>query len=182
VLVAGRPLTLPEDLHQNLAGLVMAFLPGSEGGTAVADALYGRAGFSGRLPFAWPAHVDAPSADPAAAPPAYAFGYGLSYTRFVIDDPTAELVGDTVRVEVSVTNGGEVQGRETVQVFAEAPAAAFAPSRLVGFTQVDLDAGETRRVTLEWPLERLAAGSERRVAAGTYALHVGEARVSIVVP
>jgi hypothetical protein len=75
-----------------------------------------------------------------------------------------------------------VQGRETVQVFAEAPAAAFAPSRLVGFTQVDLDAGETRRVTLEWPLERLAAGSERRVAAGTYALRVGEARVSLVVP
>ena len=180
VLVAGRPLTLPEDLRQGLAGLVMAYLPGSEGGSAVADALYGRASFSGRLPFAWPAHDDGGGAD--ASPPTYAFGYGLGPTSFEIDELTAELVGDTVRVHVSVTNGGARPGRETVQVFAEAATAALAPSRLVGFTQVDLDAGETRRVTLEWPLERLAAGSERRIASGTYTLRVGETTVALVVP
>jgi beta-glucosidase len=179
VLVSGRPLTLPDDLRHALAGLVMAYLPGSEAGSAVADALYGNAGFSGRLPFAWPAHQGAAGA--RAAPPVYPFGHGLGTTRFAVDDPTAEVGGETVRVTLSLTNVGAVPGRETVQVFAE-PSATGAPPRLVAFTRVDLAPGETRLVTLAWPLDRLAVGSERRVESGTYGLRVGEARAVIAVP
>ena len=181
VLVAGRPLTLPEDLHQGLAGLVMAYLPGSEGGSAVADALYGRAGFSGRLPFAWPAHGEVPRADAAAAPPAYAFGFGLGYTRFEYADVTARIVGDAVHVALEVANVGADLGRETVQVFV-AGAGDGSAERLLGFATLELEPGTSRRLRLELPLERLAAGPERTVARGDHVLRVGDARVTVRVP
>ncbi|MEM6430725.1 MAG: glycoside hydrolase family 3 N-terminal domain-containing protein, partial [Deinococcota bacterium] len=57
VLLAGRPLILPEDIWLGLDALVMAYLPGSEAGTALTDVLFGRYNPSGNLPFSWPRHT-----------------------------------------------------------------------------------------------------------------------------
>ena len=87
VLLAGRPLIFPEDIWLGLDSLMMAYLPGSEGGTAVADVLFGKANPSGKLPFSWPKHTGQLPLTYDVLPgspydPLYPFGYGLSYTRF----------------------------------------------------------------------------------------------------
>jgi beta-glucosidase len=83
VLVSGRPLVIAP-LIRNAEAFVMAYLPGSEGGSAVADVLFGRVPARGRLPFTWPARIgDVPMAlnrrlDGQAATPLFRFGAGLS--------------------------------------------------------------------------------------------------------
>jgi beta-glucosidase len=86
VLVAGRPLMMA-DLIRRADAFVMAYLPGSEGGNAVADVLFGRVAARGRLPFTWPASIrDVPMAldrrlDGRAAKPLFRFGAGLATAR-----------------------------------------------------------------------------------------------------
>jgi beta-glucosidase len=86
VLIAGRPLMIA-DLTRHSAAFVMAYLPGSEGGDAIADILFGRAPSHGRLPFTWPATIrDVPMAlnrrlDGKPARPLFRFGAGLTTTR-----------------------------------------------------------------------------------------------------
>jgi hypothetical protein len=83
VLVAGRPLMIGP-LIRNASAFVMAYLPGSEGGTAIADVLFGRVRARGRLPFTWPTSIrDVPMAlnerlDRAPATPLFRYGAGLS--------------------------------------------------------------------------------------------------------
>jgi beta-glucosidase len=89
VVVAGRPLEMDHQLDEANASL-MAFLPGTEGGGAIADTLFGKAGPSGRLPVSWPKDSSSfPLAYHEAGKPydpRFPFGYGLSYTRFKLDD------------------------------------------------------------------------------------------------
>jgi beta-glucosidase len=86
VLIAGRPLMIANLIRQ-AGAFVMAYLPGSEGGDAVADVLFGRAGAHGRLPFTWPATIrDVPMAlnrrlDGKPAKPLFRFGAGLTTNR-----------------------------------------------------------------------------------------------------
>jgi len=160
VLFAARPLILPDNLRTRLAGLVMAYLPGSEGGRAVADVLYGNTNPSGRLPFIWPktlAQVPATYDPPSnAGAPLYPFGHGLSYTTFTY----GALKATGNRVTVRVTNTGKVAGAHTVLAFMR-PAGAKTPGKLAAFGRVVLKAGETRVVTLD--AAPLAAGAEVQV-------------------
>jgi beta-glucosidase len=86
VLVSGRPLLIAP-LIRNADAFVMAYLPGSEGGSAVADVLFGRIAARGRLPFTWPARLgDVPMAlnrrlDGGPATPLFRFGAGLTTRR-----------------------------------------------------------------------------------------------------
>jgi beta-glucosidase len=86
VLIAGRPLMIA-DLIRHSAAFVMAYLPGSEGGDAIADILFGRASARGRLPFTWPATIrDVPMAlnrrlDGKSATPLFRYGAGLKTSR-----------------------------------------------------------------------------------------------------
>lgn len=160
VLFVARPLILPENLRTRLAGLVMAYLPGSEGGRAVADVLYGNTNPSGRLPFTWPKTLaqvpvtyDAP---PNAGAPLYPFGHGLSYTTFTYGN----LRAAGGKITVQVTNTGKVAGAHTVLAFSR-PAGAKTPAKLAAFGRVVLKAGETRAVTLD--AAPLAAGAEVQV-------------------
>jgi beta-glucosidase len=128
----------------------MAFLPGSEGGAAVADTLFGKANPSGRLSVSWPKDSSqfplAYNEPGKAYDPRYEFGYGLSYTRFDVGRP--HVWGS--HVSVSVRNAGKQAGDHTLLAFA---VGSDGSRRLVGFTRVHLDPHQrtTARLTLTAP-------------------------------
>ncbi|MFK7601675.1 glycoside hydrolase family 3 protein [Deinococcus sp. SM5_A1] len=199
VLMAGRPILLPEDLQNRLPAFVMAYLPGSEGGAALADALYGRAGFPGRLPFTWPANLgevgltaDRPPEGAGDAPlPLYPLGSGLDYTVYRTSDGQATKTADGVKVSVTVKNTGEAAGTSTFIVRASLPPAGNleAVRRPVGVVQAALKKGESRTLSLNLPLERLEAftgdafGAVRgEVLQGQYILEIGDELVRFSLP
>ncbi|WP_127357239.1 glycoside hydrolase family 3 N-terminal domain-containing protein [Actinacidiphila soli] len=195
VVIASRPLVLgsADDAKQ----LLMAWLPGSEGGTAVADVLFGRANPSGRLPVSWPKSTgDQPmyyqqlpgtNGGPSSGyDPLFAFGSGLSYTTYdvkgvTLSDATLSRNG-TVKAAVQVANTGKTDGDMVVQLYAMQPVGAVLtpPKQLAAYTRVHLKAGETRTVNVSFPLSRLAVttgditgAGPRAVRSGTYAITVG---------
>jgi beta-glucosidase len=199
VLIAGRPLLIPSDIHAAIDAFIMAYLPGSEGGSALADVLFGRYNPSGKLPFTWPKEIGQlpltydtlPHAKLAASLPLYKFGDGLSYTRFKTSNLQAELKGDAVTVRVAVENTGETPGEHAVEVYlSRPPLPVLTPLRqLVGFTKVALEPGETKMVTLTIPVSRLAVipgdvlgDAENVVMPGSYQLMVDQNPVSVTVP
>ncbi|HVQ90853.1 MAG TPA: glycoside hydrolase family 3 N-terminal domain-containing protein [Mycobacteriales bacterium] len=172
VLLTGRPYALG-GWAGRLAAVVQAFFPGEEGGPAVAGVLSGRVNPSGRLPVSMPRETggqpasylapllgrqtEVSSVDPTALFP---FGHGRSYTTFEWADPqaagrpvspaeTVEVGTDgTVSVSVAVTNTGDRAGTDVVQLYLHDPVAQVTRPvmRLIGYSQVRLQPGETRRV------------------------------------
>jgi beta-glucosidase len=118
--------------------------------------------------------------------PLFAFGHGLSYTTFVVDKVNAVLKGDAVRVTATVTNSGTCDGAEVVQVYVGMKESKVerATKELKGFAKVDLKAGETKTVTIDVPVKKLAYYNEQKadwdVEVGTYTMYVGTASDKIV--
>jgi beta-glucosidase len=190
VVVAGRPLALggAADAKQ----LLMSWLPGSEGGTAVANVLFGKANPSGRLPVSWPkVPGDEPmfyqqlpgtnSGTSSSYDPLFPFGAGLSYTSYAVNDISVSG-GSTVKVSVKVANTGGKDGDMVVPVFAQQPVSRILvpPNRLVAYTRVSLKAGQSTTVSLSFPLSRLAVtqgdingSSTRSVIPGLYKIVAG---------
>lgn len=195
VLFAGRPLAFPTDVWLIPKAILMAYLPGSEAGSALADVLFGRYNPSGRLPFTWPklfgqvpfTYDRYPDTYPKAEP-LYPFGYGLSYTSFAYRLQGARLAGDAVEADVEVRNTGKRAGSEVVQLYTRFPPLGFlAPrERLVAFAKVSLEPGQARTVRLTAPLARFAlvpgdvfSLEPPRVLPGRYVLRVGEQTASV---
>jgi beta-glucosidase len=182
------------------AAVLEAWYPGTAGGEAIADVLTGRVDPSGHLPVSFPQSLDQLPHPAAPAPgevrytegaqvgykwydshglkPAFAFGRGLSYTRFAYEGLAAHVADGAVSVSFRVRNVGPVQGRAVAQVYA-AGAGWEAPRRLVGFEKLDLAAGQARAVTLKIDPRLLAdydlAGRCWRVDAGDDRLMLGGA-------
>ena len=195
VLIAGRPLVFPEDIWLDLDSLIIAYLPGSEDGTAIADVLFGKANPAGKLPFSWPKHmgqlpITYDVLPGAAYEPLYAFGDGLSYTKFLQHSLNAELKGDSVTVSLGLENTGEVTGTEVVQVYvSRPPAGVLTPlKQLVDFAKASLEPSEGQDVEVEIPLSRLMVmtgdilAGEAEVVPGTYLFTVGQLTVSVTLP
>ena len=147
--------------------VVHAFQPGSVGGAAIADILFGVENPSGRVPITIPRtagqcpifhgykHGGEPSTytDMDDSGPAYPFGHGLSYTTFeyrsISVDTTDVDADDSVQVQVEVANTGDRAGEEVVQLYATMRRRGVTrPVReLVGFDRVSLEPGETAFVT-----------------------------------
>ncbi len=175
VLFGGRPLDLREaDRHAK--AILEVWLPGTEGGNAIARILYGDISPSGRLAMSFPwcvgqipvhynhmntgrpfsgdfrlerfgsKYLDIPNE------PFYAFGYGLTYTTFVYSAVSLSQnrlqTGETIFASVRVTNTGKRTGTETVQMYLHDTAASVArPVReLKGFTKVTLNPEESTKV------------------------------------
>jgi beta-glucosidase len=180
IVVAGRPLVMNPQLDEADASL-MAFLPGSEGGAAVADALFGKVNPSGRLPVSWPkASSQLPLAyNERGKPydPRYPFGHGLSYTRFDLRNlraPRHVDANDWVSASVKVRNAGRRSGDDTVLAFVVRPDGG---RQLVAFPRVHLDRGDGDYVKLGFRASQLAVtqpSGERAVAPGTYRLVVDD--------
>ena len=165
VMIQGRPLELNWAAEHILA-ILTAWYPGSEGGRAIADVLFGDYNPAGRLPLSYPRHVgqlpvyynhkSAGRQDyvEGTAAPLYPFGYGLSYTTFAYDGVKMRVEGDSVRVSVDVRNSGDRVGDEVVQLYLrDEQASVVTPfMQLKAFRRVSLAAGESR--TVEFVLTR----------------------------
>ncbi|CAM2813974.1 glycoside hydrolase family 3 C-terminal domain-containing protein [Prescottella defluvii] len=174
VVNAGAPVEMP--WRDEVAAVLWAWLPGQEGGDAIADALTGVVEPGGRLPTTFPAvGADSPvlstrpvdgvidyaegstfgyrAYEKASIVPAYSFGHGLGYSTWEYEDiAAAETESGAVTVEVSVRNTGERAGREVVQLYLGGEGAAGNdPLRLIGFASVTADAGESAiaRITVD---------------------------------
>jgi len=175
VVVSGRPYALGS-IADRAAGLVQAFMPGEEGGAAIAGVLSGRVNPGAKLPVQIPKHAGGqpgtylqPSLgaentgvsnlDPT---PLFAFGHGRSYTSFEVDDlrisatevPTDGEFTVTVRVRNTGTRGGD----EVVQLYLKDLIAQVTRpvKQLTGFARVALSAGEAKDVTFTVHADRTA--------------------------
>jgi beta-glucosidase len=170
LVMNGRPLDL-RWAAAHVPAILDIWYPGTHGGAAVANLLFGEVAPGGKLPFSWPrtvgqvpmVYAHARSHEPEnqgrrywdeASTPLFPFGYGLSYGRFEyanlsVDQP-ATTSGGTVTVSVEVTNAGDREADEVVQLYlGQRYGSALRPVReLKGFQRISLSAGESR--TLEF--------------------------------
>jgi beta-glucosidase len=175
VLENGRPLDISW-ASEHVPAILEAWYPGTEGGNAVADVLFGDVNPGGKLPVSWPREAGAEplyynhnlTHDPEDRPgfksrywdiaskPLYPFGYGLSYSTFKFANlklsKNSMSVSDTNEVSVDVTNTGSVSGDAVAQIYIHQRfGSASRPVReLKGFERIALQPGETK--TLKFPL------------------------------
>jgi beta-glucosidase len=175
VLLAGRPLDI-RWASEHVSAILEAWYPGTEGGNAISDVLFGDVNPGGKLPVSWPRVAGAEplyynhnlTHEPEDRPqftsrywdiqskPLYPFGYGLSYTTFKfanlkLSQPSIGTAGKT-EVSVDVANSGSIAGDAVAQVYIhQRYGSASRPVRqLKGFQRVALQPGETK--TLTFPL------------------------------
>lgn len=165
--------------------ILQAWYPGEQGGTAVAETLFGDINPSGKLPITF-------YCDTTQLPdfqdyrmtgrtyrylntkPLFPFGYGLSYTTFKVGKP--KVFGKNI--VVNVTNTGKFRGTETIQLYIRSCADQNGPKKsLRGFSKVTLKPGETQKVSIPLTSEMMTTFDEStntmRVLPGDYQLFVG---------
>lgn len=202
VLETGNPVSMP--WRDVVNAVVQAWYPGQAGARAIAEILTGRVNPSGRLPITFPVDLDQtprPRLPGVGVPwgtastieysegadvgyrwyagtghvPMFAFGHGLSYTRFDYRDLVL-TGGDTITASFSVVNVGDRAGADVPQLYVTA-APGRPCLRLLGFERVELEPGATHRVTIEAD-PRLLAGYDGsvgswRIEPGDYTAAVG---------
>ncbi len=199
VLMTGRPLDISW-ASEHVPAILNIWYPGTEGGHAVANLLFGAVNPSGHLPVTWPraagqepffynhkltqnpqntAHRywDLPSS------PLYPFGYGLSYSSFTLSGITLSSTevrpGTPLRAKVTLRNTSKLSGAEVVQLYIHQRAGGTSrPVReLKAFQKVMLAPGESREITLTVPAEELSYWSpvvhHRVLEPGTFDVWVG---------
>jgi beta-glucosidase len=203
VLHNSNPVAMP--WLDKVAAVMEAFYPGQEAGSSIARLLFGDVSPSGKLAMTFPANqYQGPGAtfleypgdgmtvnfsegvlvgyrwyDAKNQEPLFPFGYGLSYTTFRYSNLQIEHDGgEHATVKVRVTNMGQREGAEVVQLYLGSPAAAEEPPKqLKGFEKVLLRPGEGKVVTMKLDTHSLATyNSESRawkVYPGTYSVMVG---------
>ncbi len=199
VLVQGRPRVI-RTIVDDAAAILTAYLPGMEGGQAVADVLFGDVNPSGKLPYTYPRFASGfttydhkPSENTAENKfhPQWPFGHGLSYTslsyRALQADKSEMMPGQTVRVTVEVTNTGDVAAKEIVQLYLSDLVASVTPAvrQLKGFQKVDVRPGQMQTVRFELGWDDLAfIGRDNKpiVEPGQFKVSVGELSVMLTVP
>jgi beta-glucosidase len=175
VLLSGRPLDMVW-ASEHVSSILEAWYPGTEGGNAVADVLFGDVNPGGKLPVSWPRTAGQEpiyynhnlTHDPEDAPnftsrywdlstrPLYPFGYGLSYSSFIFSNLRLSKnrfrLDTGTEVSVDVTNTSQTAGDEVAQIYIHQRAgSASRPVRqLKGFRRVTFKPGETQ--TLTFPL------------------------------
>jgi beta-glucosidase len=210
VLMNGRPLTIPElggdpTTHADGAPAVLeAWYPGTTGGTAIANALFGKYDPSGKLSMSFPQNVgqipmsydELPTGRPydpnnkytsryldVSNSPEYPFGYGLSYTTFSISNvsaPSSVSRNGTMTVTAKVTNTGSVAGADVAQLYIhESDTAILQPvEKLEGFQRTQLlSPGQSQTVTFTLGRQNLGYynnNGQFELDPGTFDLWVGD--------
>ncbi len=168
VLVAGSSLAI-NWIDENIPAILNAWYPGEQGGTAVAEALFGDYNPAGRLPLTYYNSLDEiPAFDDYdikkgrtyqyfEGKPLYPFGYGLSYTNFHYKDLKVEEKGDDITLDFSLRNTGKYAGDEVVQVYVRFPETGEKQplKELKAFKRVNLSKGENTGISLSIPKAEL---------------------------
>jgi beta-glucosidase len=201
ILVNGRPQSVPW-IAEHVPALIEAFHPGMMGGRALAEVLFGVANPGGRLPYTIPRTVGQLRAVYNHRPadyfrqyrltpnePLYPFGHGLSYTTFGyrdLDVPERVRGGETVPVQVTVTNTGSQAGDEVIILYLhDAYSSVTTPVRqVVAFCRVHLEAGEAQTIALTVQADQLALYDQRMrrvVEPGRFEVYAGDQTASFEV-
>jgi beta-glucosidase len=168
---SGCAMAMPWEV-EHFPAILQAWYPGEEGGRAVGEVLFGDVNPSGHLPLTfYRATADLPSFTNYSmtnrtyryfsGKPLFAFGHGLSYTKFDFKSGKLESkkipADGTVKVTFTVKNSGKRDGDEVAQVYFRHVKSAVPQPKLAlcGFTRVPLKHGESSRVTVEVPTQRL---------------------------
>ncbi|RKD90745.1 glycoside hydrolase family 3 C-terminal domain-containing protein [Mangrovibacterium diazotrophicum] len=191
VLINGSALSV-NWAADNVPAILTAGYPGQQGGNAIADVLFGDYNPAGRLPVTYYKSVDQlpPFEDYNmdgrtyryfTQEPLYPFGFGLSYTKFSYSNLQISpniLMGDKVAVSVDVTNTGDLDGDEVVQLYlTDEKASTPRPIRqLEGFKRVNLKKGETKTINFSLDPRQLSMINSkdlRVVEPGWFTVSVG---------
>jgi beta-glucosidase len=206
VLMNGRPLTIGW-LASHAPGLLESWFPGTEGGNAVADVLFGKVDPGGKLPMSFPRDVgqipisynELPTGRPydpnnkytskyldVPNAPQYPFGYGLSYTKFALANLrlSAASIGPagTLTVTADITNTGATPGDDVAQLYIHDQVASILQPvrRLDGFQRVSLKPGQTRTVTFTLGPANLGYYNDQgqfTVEPGGFDVYIGDSSV-----
>ncbi|BBL58684.1 glycoside hydrolase family 3 N-terminal domain-containing protein [Methylomonas koyamae] len=195
VTFGGRPRIITEIANQAQA-VVLGFLPGMEGGAAMADILFGDVNPSGKLPISYPRdsnditpydHKPIEAYESNQYRPLYPFGHGLSYTTFETNGlrlaQPAIKTGDNLQLSVNVKNTGNLAGKETVMVYLHDVAASVTRpvKQLKAFKKVELQPGEQRTLEFELTprdLSFIGLEMKRVVEPGEFIVTVGSETAS----
>ena len=197
VVFSGRPLILTEACAYAKA-VLFAWMPGTQGGPAVANVLYGCSNPSGKLTETFPYHMgqipvyysdfatgrpQMPGYIDIPKEPLYPFGYGLSYTEYAyspvkLDQKVLDSQTDVIHASVRVKNTGSMEGREAVQLYIQdVKGSVSRPVRqLKGFQKISLAPGEEKEVRFEIREEMLrfwTIDMEYRSEPGQFRVWIG---------
>jgi beta-glucosidase len=191
VLAEGRPRVIHE-IVPLASAIVMTYLPGLEGGQAVADVLFGKVNPSGKLPFTYPASPNGFTTYDYKMPEQFddnhvswefPFGFGLSYTTFAYSElrvePAKLSPGGKLTVAVTVKNTGGRAGSEVVQLYLSQHYRSVVPPNreLKAFQRITLRLGESRRVQFNLRTDDLRfVGIENKwdLEPGIFTVHVAQ--------
>jgi beta-glucosidase len=192
---SGSPMAMPWEA-KHLPAILQAWYPGEQGGRAVGEILFGDVNPSGHLPLTfYAATADLPSFTDYSmsnrtyryfnGKPEFAFGHGLSYTKFKFQERQAGVkkhpADGTAKVTFTVKNTGKLDGDEVAQVYFRHVNSAVPQPKLAlcGFARVHLKRGESSKVTVEVPATRLRYWDTQKkqyvVEPGDYEFLVGAA-------
>ena len=206
VLNEGRPRIISK-FEPMIPAIIDTYLPGNFGGDALADILFGDVNPSGKLPFNYPKFPNSlanydhkPSESRAVVEgvynydadynPQFEFGFGLSYTTFKYSNLkiSADKISanDILNVSVQVSNTGNKEGKEVVDLYLSDLYASISPDvkRLKGFEKINLMPGETKTVTFKLTKEELSfinADLKKVVEPGDFEIQIGDLKKTFMV-
>lgn len=184
VLIGGNMIMMDE-WKDCVSSIMMAYYPGMEGGTAIAEIIFGEVNPSGKLPYVVPVkESDLPEVnwdtesqyynyyhgyaklEKEGILPSVPYGFGLSYTTFKVSDAAFSADGDDVTASCKVKNTGDMDGAEVVQMYIGFKNSSIdRPVKLLrGFQRVELKQGEEKQVTIKAPVEKLKWFNEEKNA------------------
>lgn len=176
IYIEGRP-TLKNTANEVADAMLTAFYPGAQGGNAIADVIFGNYNPAGRLPISQPRNtgqIPIYYSQPkphdyieCESSPLFCFGHGLSYSEFKYDNLTIDISKNELNISLEVTNVGEYDGDEVVQLYIRDEYATITPAEklLKGFKRIFIQKHDTQRVIFTIPTCDLEPG-EFTIMAG----------------
>jgi beta-glucosidase len=188
VLVEGRP-RLINKFADDVQGILMAYLPGLEGGNAIADVLFGDFNPCGKLPITYPRYANSllnynhKNSEADGYKPQFPFGFGLSYTTFEYSNIKLNKSNidknNPINVSVTVKNTGQSKGKEVIHLYISDLVRSVTPPvrELKGFQGVYLEPGESKTISFTINVDDLSfidRKNKRVTEPGEFGISIGD--------